>query len=133
MSYIFKGISYPFRFGSTGGIAKSELSVDDQSRIYESIYQIIFTYKNERVNANDFGSNIRKYLFEPFDDITTLSLIKFDITKAITEQEPRVEVIDVRVYTEPDEDSKIYIDLDLLIIQFSKEVTMSYEYNREIT
>lgn len=133
MAYIYKGISYPFRFGSTGGVNNSELTVDDQSKIHESVYQIIFTSKNERIYNTNFGSNVRKYLFEPFDDISTLSLIKFEVTKAVSEQEPRIEVIDVRVYTTDGEDSKIYIDLDVLILQFSKEVTLNYEYERGMT
>ena len=132
MSNIYKGISYPFRFGVGGGVRKSKLTPDDFSRIRESIYQIIFTFKRERVNNNEIGSRIREYLFEPYDDINTLALLKFEVENAIKEQEPRVELLDVRVYTLDGEEGKIHIDVDVLIIQFATTTTLQYEYEREV-
>lgn len=130
MTNYYKGISFPFRFGGNGGVKSSVLTPEDFSHLRESIYQIIFTYKNERINENHIGSNIREYIFEDYEDINTLALIKFGIETVIAEQEPRVEVLDVRVYTVPTEEGKIYIEVDAFIIQFSTETTFQYEYSK---
>lgn len=132
MSNSYKGISFPFRFGVGGGVQKSELTPEDFSRIRESIHQIIFTYLKERVNENHIGSRLKEYLFESYEDINTLGLIKFEVEKAISEQEPRVNVLDVRVYTLPGEEGKIYIDVDVEIIQFATEATFSYNFTQNV-
>ena len=130
MSNYYKGIAFPFKFGSNGGVRTSTLTPDDHDRIYQSIYQILFTYKKERINNSEIGSRLKEYLFEPFDDINTLALIKFEVEKAIAEQEPRVEVLDVRVYTLDGEEGKIYIDVTVLIIQFTTSTTLQYEFSK---
>ena len=127
MSNYYKGIAFPFGFGANGGVKTSILTHEEHDRIYQSIYQILFTFKRERINNAEFGSRLKAYLFESFDDINTKSLIKFEVEKAITEQEPRVEVLDVRVYTVDGEEGKIFIDVDVLIIQFSTNTTLSYQ------
>lgn len=130
MTNYYKGISFPFRFGANGGVRTSVLTPDEHDRIYQSIYQILFTFQKERVNNPEIGSRLRTYLFEPYDEINTLALIKFEVEKAISEQEPRVEVLDVRVYTVDGEEGKIYIDVDVLIIQFATETTLQYEFSK---
>lgn len=124
---IYKGIAFPFSFGSNGGTRTSQLTHSEHDRIYQSIYQIIFTYVNERVNNYEFGSKLREYIFESYDDINTLALIKFEVERCITRFEPRVEVLDIRVYTLPEEEGRIFIDVDVLIIQFATEASFSYQ------
>lgn len=127
MTNYYKGISFPFGFGANGGVRTSILTPEEHDRIYQSIYQILFTYKRERVNNAEIGSRLREYIFESYDDINTRALIKHEVEKAIEEQEPRVEVLDVRVYTLEDEEGKIFIDIDVLILQFASEATLEYE------
>lgn len=131
MTNYYKGISFPFRFGSNGGVTQTELTPTDFDRIRESLWQIIFTYKNERIFLNYFGSRIKEYLFEPADDINTLALIKFEVEKSIEENEERVELLDVRVYTVDAEEGKIYIDIEAKIIQFSKVAVFQYVIDRD--
>lgn len=126
----YKGISFPFRFGSGGGVRTSKLSIDDYDRIYQSIYQIIFTYTKERVNASHIGCGVKRYLFEPFTEINTLAMIKFEIEKAIAEQEERVEVLDVTVT--PKDEGKIIVNIYVLVVQFNVETTLTYELESEV-
>ena len=130
MTNYYKGISFPFGFGASGGVRTSALTPEEHDRIYQSIYQILFTFKKERVNNAEIGSRLKEYLFEPYDDINTLALIKFEVQRSIEEQEPRVEVLDVRVYTQNGEEGKIYIDVDVLIIQFATVQTLEYEFTQ---
>lgn len=123
----YKGISFPFRFGSSGGVAKSILTHSDFSRIKESITQILFTYQNERVMNNLFGSP-RQYVFENLDDVTERALFRHEIVKAIETYEDRVEVIECRLYPDPTKEGTLIVSLDLHIIKFVKDVTLQLEF-----
>lgn len=125
-----KGIAFPFQFGSSGGVNTSELTPSDYSRIYQSIYQILFTHKDERVNANGFGSRVKDYLFDSLDDVNTLSNIKFEVEKAIEEQEPRVELIDVNVYADDENEGTLIINIECQILQFSTDISLEYTVNQ---
>lgn len=125
--HIDKGISFPFRFGSSGGVRESKLTHTDYSRIIESIEQIIFTFKKERVMLAKAGSTLREYVFELDGDETTMSLMQHEMTKAIEEQEPRVLVNSVKVQVLDSDEGSIMVFLDLHIIQFVKDVELQLE------
>lgn len=59
--------------------------------INNSIQNILFTTKGEKVGDPEFGSNIKFLLFEPMDEIT-IQLLKSNIYDCITKYEPRVKV-----------------------------------------
>lgn len=119
----FKGMSFPFRFNSKGGVTTSELTPEDHSRIYESIKQIIFTRKNERIMLNDFGTNAQDAVFEPTDDVTEMGILRYEIMQALEENEPRILVNDVTV-TAIDEIS-ILVTVDAHIVKFMTDATFS--------
>jgi phage baseplate assembly protein W len=118
----YKGISFPFRFNSKGGVTSNELSPIDFSRIFESIRQIIFTRKRERVMLADKGTDAETALFEPSDDLTEMGILRHEIMKAIDEQEDRVSVNDVYVseITIGDE-VKLLVEVDAHIIKFMQD------------
>lgn len=62
--------------------------------IAASIRNLLLTSHYERPFKPDLGSNIKKFLFEPIDNITT-SLIQDSIYETIVNYEPRVEVSEV--------------------------------------
>ena len=120
---IYQGISFPFRFNSQGRVEKSKLTHDDFSRIKESIHQIIFTFHMERVMNTEFGVP-RMSVFQSLDDITDQAILKHEIRKAIEKHEDRVEVNDIRIYTDGENEGTLIVELDLHIIKFLKDVTV---------
>lgn len=120
---IYQGISFPFRFNSLGKVEKSKLTYDDFSRIKESIHQIIFTFQMERIMNTGFGVP-RMSIFQSLDDITDQAILKHEIRKAIERHEDRVEVKDIRVYTDEQNEGTLIVELDLHIIKFLKDVTI---------
>lgn len=123
----YKGVSFPFRFNSRGGVAMSELTHSDFSRIRESIHQILFTHYMERVMNLDFGTD-RGMLFYPTDDITELSIIQYKITEAIEKFEDRVEVNSCEVFADTENEGTVIVSLDLHIIKFVKDVQIVERY-----
>lgn len=85
----------------TGDLLKK---VDEQA-IAASIGNILQTAHYERLFNPALGCNIKKYLFEPIDDITTNN-IREEITRSIVNFERRCELLDVVV--EPNYDENGY-------------------------
>jgi phage baseplate assembly protein W len=125
----YKGISFPFRFNSRGGVQTSTLTPYDFSRIRESITQIVMTAKKERVMLNDFGTNAENSVFENLDDATEAGILRHEIMKAIEEQEDRVAVNECSILTE-EEDGVPYVlvVLDIHIIKFMRDETMTVRF-----
>lgn len=96
----FKGISFPFRFNSSGGVATSTTAPNDLSHIEESIEQIIRTSIGERVMEVEFGNEAFRLLFENLDDETNRGIITMFITDAIERWDKRVKVNMVDIITE---------------------------------
>ena len=69
--------------------------------IDNSISNIIFTTKGEKVGDPEFGTNVKRLLFRPIDSITE-HLIKSDIMDNIERYEPRVEVDHISIVGDED-------------------------------
>lgn len=82
----------------TGDILKKT----NEEAIAASISNLLQTSNYERLFNPSLGSNLKRYLFEPIDDITTNN-IREEIVKTITNFEPRVDLLDVQVEPFPDE------------------------------
>jgi len=72
--------------------------------VKRALRSLILTNRFERPFRPFFGSDVSAYLFENFD-VLTESEIRDAITRAIEEQEPRVELLDVRTSASPDRHS----------------------------
>ena len=73
----------------------------DASAIKQAIVNLLLTNKGERLMNPTYGSDIRKYLFEPLDYGTSY-LIKGNIQSTIDEFEPRISVL--RISCKPNYD-----------------------------
>lgn len=130
-SNIYKGISFPFRFDSKGGVATSVLTPNDYSRISESIHQIIFTRKYERIMKPNFFTPAETFLFEPTDDETAIGEFIYDVTNALEEFEDRITVNDIHVHvTEEGGEEKINVLIDARIVKFMRDEIIAIEINR---
>ena len=64
----------------------------DASAIKQAIVNLLLTNKGERLMNPDYGSDIRRYLFEPLD-YGTANQIKGNIRDTIERFEPRISVL----------------------------------------
>ena len=101
----YKGISFPFRFNSSGGVTTSTTSPEDLSHIEESVEQIIRTKMYERIMELDFYCDVDPSLFENMEDATNQGLLAFNIREALNKNDDRIDVEDVKF--ELDEEGSI--------------------------
>ena len=67
----------------------------DASAIKQAIVNVLLTNKGERLMNPRYGSDIRRFLFEPLDYGTGFQ-IKRNIQDTLDRFEPRVSVIDIK-------------------------------------
>jgi len=67
-----------------------------------ALRNLILTNKYERLRNPDFGGNLRRYLFEPFDDDRIPEEIKQAIEELVELYEPRVRLLEVDVQSNED-------------------------------
>lgn len=68
----------------------------DVEAVKQSVLNILLTNRGERPFAPDFGGDLRSFLFENFDTVTTAA-IRAKIITTLRNYEPRVEVLDLEV------------------------------------
>ena len=66
----------------------------DASAIKQAIVNLLLTNKGERLMNPEYGSDIRRFLFEPLD-YGTSALIKQNIVTTIGRFEPRISVQEI--------------------------------------
>lgn len=121
MSRVSKGISFPFRVDSLGGIEQSEVNLTEHEKINQSLEQIFGTRKGERVKEPEIGTELYKYLFEKVDDESIYPVIRHVAIKEIEQQEHRIEIRDVQVYRSPTIESALILLIEYTIIKYGED------------
>jgi uncharacterized protein len=104
--FVGQGIAFPMRVGPSGGIAL----VSRDEEIAESMRLILGTSPGERPMRPEFGCPIHDHVFAPAD-ATTIGLIAFEVRNALGRWEPRIDVLDVVVFSDDTEPTLLYIDI----------------------
>ena len=70
--------------------------LEDKAAVKQAIYNLFHTRKGEMPGKPELGCPIDRYVFEQMDS-TLQSLLQGDITNALTNYEPRIQVQSVNV------------------------------------
>lgn len=81
------------------------IALKNQTAIARSVRNLVLTGRGERFYDQLKGSRLNQLLFESFDEVTS-TILEDEIQDVLTQYEPRVEVIEVRV--NPDYDNNEY-------------------------
>lgn len=107
-------IDFPFRDSDKGFFLR--LNTVDSKAIKADLIHLILTNKGERLYLPDFGTNLRKYLFDPYDGITE-SEIKSEITTAIKKYIPNLKVNEITFQEAPQSQYGVVVRLDYTITE----------------
>lgn len=100
----------------------------NEDSVKESIRNLIFTNKGERLFQPEIGGNVQKILFENINPSTVITL-KESIKELIINYEPRANLIDVDVISNID-DNFIKIIIVFGVINNSEEITLVQTIDR---
>ena len=87
-------IAFPFKDSERGFYLK--LNTTDTDAIKSDLMHLILTNKGERLYLPDFGTNLRKHLFDQLDGITE-SEIKTEISEAVKKYIPNLNVTEISI------------------------------------
>lgn len=109
-------------------IRKDINKTTNEMAIINSIKHIVLTGHYEKPFNPDFGSNVRKLLFETLD-IITASALEREIAQSIKNFEPRVNLIGVRAV--PDfEQNGFNVEMQFYILNQTAPVSISFLLER---
>lgn len=100
----------------------------DEQAVIHSVRNLLVTNHYERPFQPDLGSNIRRMLFEPLDNITASNLDR-EIRQTIANFEPRVRITTLQVAPLYDKNSfGIYMEFE--IVNRSEPITIRFMLQR---
>ena len=93
----FLGVGWAFPpVAANGDLATAAYETD----IQQSIRIILGTAPGERVMRPDFGAGLKTLIFEPMNT-TTAALAQYNVQRALTQWEPRIDRVTVNVTPQP--------------------------------
>ena len=117
----YKGFGLNFNEGTISAPPIKE----DEDLIADSIKQIVLTAKGERAMLRNFGSDWRKVIFEPNDDVL-VELMKVVVEEAIKEWEKRVVFKDLELVERKDNYVRFRIFYEIIGIPKTKQVEVIF-------
>lgn len=109
----YKGISFPFRVTSRGGIAVTSTSATDLSHIEEALRQLIGTARGERI-MEAYGTERSPALFGQAEEMNPqVALLKLYVEEALARDENRVKLEYINVAAKETEDEEDYLEVNL--------------------
>lgn len=105
--FVGQGWAFPPAVGPSGGIAL----VTREREIEQAIQIILMTYPGERPMRPRFGCPLRDFVFRSADNSTAVEL-SLAVERAVSQWEPRVEVVDVLVT--PDRVARNRLDIEVV-------------------
>jgi uncharacterized protein len=121
--FVGSGWSFPLRVGPRGGIALAS----GTEELNASLCLIIATAPGERVMRPDFGCAIWDLIFAP-TDANTLGLMAQAVRQAVGRWEPRVELEEVTARPDPEDSSRVLIDLSYMVRSTNDRRNLVYPF-----
>ena len=126
------GLSYPLAYDTNrspiegGYIRKSNQpsyfnKADGLYLIKNNLRQLLMTEKGERVMLPDFGLSLKKYLFEPLDEVT-FNLVRNEVANNIRKYFKIVRIISLKVFSTTFENHDLRINLTLQLLDGSLDI-----------
>lgn len=107
-------INFPFKDSPEGFFL--DLNKTDREAIKADLMHLILTNKGERLYLPDFGTNLRRYLFNQYDEITE-SEIKTEISEAIKKYIPNLKVNSIKIEESTHSEYGAVVRLDYTITE----------------
>jgi hypothetical protein len=106
-------IDFPFRDSSDGSYFK--MNKTDKDAIRADLLHLLLTNKGERLYLPEFGSDLKKFIFEPNDEITQEE-IKDNLNQTITRFIPNLLINDISFRNDTIEEL-IIVELTYTVIE----------------
>ena len=107
-----------------------DVKLYDIEAIYQSIHNIIYTEKNQRLFLPEFGVNLWQYLFEPMTFVT-VKQVYMEVYTALEKWEPRIKLHNSESSYIPNYETHT-IDLNI-VFSLKGKIEEKYVYQTTLT
>ena len=121
--FLGRGLASTLQVNGRGEIAL----VGGEQDIEQSIRVILSTRPGERVMRPRFGCRGNELLFEP-RDVATETLLRQYVVEALTMWEPRIEVLAVEVFTDPEFDGAMFVEIQYAVSTTHNQRSIVYPF-----
>lgn len=122
-AYLGEGLAFPLRVTANGRMATARAEM----KIEQAVWLILSTALGERVMRPSYGCGIHDMLFEA-NHPASRTRIADQVRRALTDQEPRIAVLDVAVETAQSDPSAALIRVDYRIHENNAIASLVYPY-----
>jgi phage baseplate assembly protein W len=105
-------IGFPFRNNTKGLFL--DMNEDDNAAIKSDFTHLLLTQKGQRYYMPDFGTDLKKYLFEPNDDITHTE-IRDEINDTVKKYIPNLTINKIDIERQNDSEYLAVVRFDYTI------------------
>jgi phage baseplate assembly protein W len=120
---IGRGWTFPLKIDSQGGISLTT----ERNEIEQSIIIILSTEIGQRVMRPRFGSRLHEIIFAPNNDYTA-DLARRYVEEALRMWEPRISNLNIDVKPDPQEHSRLLIDINYQIKATNDRRSLVYPF-----
>lgn len=113
-------INFPFRDSKKGYLL--DLNTTDANAIKSDLIHLLLTNKGERLYLPDFGTNLRRYLFNPQDGITENN-IKDEIVNAVNTFIPNLSITNIDIRESTQSQYGVVVRMDYVVNESVYEVS----------
>jgi len=121
--FIGAGWKFPIRVNVKGGLDWSS----GPQRIQDAIWIILSTSLGERVMRPTFGAGVQDFVFESNSAASRVRLANA-IRSALTQWEPRIELVDVQAIESPQGPNYVLVTVDYRIRSTNELYNMVYPF-----
>jgi phage baseplate assembly protein W len=121
--FLGQGLAFPLQVNPRGGVALAAGERD----IEQAIRIILETVPGERVMRPEFGCRIHELIFAP-NNASTHGLIIHYIERALERWEPRIQVREVEVTTDPSNGAALLVEIKYEIKDSHDERSIVYPF-----
>ena len=121
--FLGQGLAFPLQVNPRGGIA---LAIGERD-IEQAIGIILETVPGERVMRPEFGCRVHELIFAP-NNASTHGLIVHYVEQALERWEPRIQVREVEVNTDPNNGATLLVEIKYVIKDSHDERSIVYPF-----
>jgi phage baseplate assembly protein W len=117
------GWAFPLAIADDGSVAVAAY----EENVHQSILIILGTNYGERVMRPQFGAGLRDFVFAPLNS-TTLALVKKRVGDALTDYEPRIDVLELHVTADTETVGRLLIELTYQVRSTNTRANLVYPF-----
>lgn len=121
--FLGQGLAFPLQVNPRGGIALAAGERD----IEQSIRIILETVPGERVMRPEFGCRVHELIFAP-NNASTHGLIIHYVEQALERWEPRIQVREIEVNTDPGNGAALLVEIKYVVKDSHDERSIVYPF-----